>query len=206
MISTIIKNIFVAVVTYFLGNFSPARMLGKIYGVDITKEGSGNPGTTNVIRTLGIKAGLLTLVIDAFKGFIAVKLGMAFSWPIGGYVGFIFVIMGHCYPYLYKFRGGKGVASALGAAFALNWPSAFLALFIGLLVLAIDKRMSMASLTAAISYPILMFFIARESALFALLIALVIIYNHRANIKRLKAGEEPKLEIGEKIKEFKNKK
>ncbi len=206
MINTIIRNVFVAIVAYFLGNFSPARMLGKVYGVDITQEGSGNPGTTNVIRTLGLKAGLVTLLLDALKGFIAVKFGLAFAWPYGGYVGFVCVMLGHCFPYLYKFKGGKGVASALGAAFALNWPSAFLAVFIGLIVLACDKRMSVASLTAAILYPILMFFIAREMTPFALVIAAFIIYNHRANIKRLRAGEEPKLEIGNKIKEYKNKK
>lgn len=206
MISTIIKSVFVAIVAYFLGNLSPARLLGKVYGVDITQEGSGNPGTTNVIRTLGLKAGLLTLLVDALKGFIAVKFGLAFVWPIGGYVGFICVMLGHCFPYLYKFKGGKGVAAALGAAFALNWPTAFLAVFIGVVVLAVDKRMSLASLTAAVSYPILMFFIAREMTVFALIIALFILYNHRSNIKRLRAGEEPKLEIGDKIKEYKNKK
>ena len=206
MISTIIRCVFVTIVAYLLGNFSPARMLGKIYGVDITKEGSGNPGTTNVIRTLGLKAGLLTLLVDALKGFIAVKLGLAFVWPIGGCVAFIAVMLGHCFPFLYGFKGGKGVASALGAAFALNWPSAFIAVFIGLVVLAIDKRMAVASLSAAIVYPILMFFVAREMTIFAVIVAAFIVFNHRANIKRLRAGEEPKLEIGKKIKELKEKK
>lgn len=205
MFSTIIKTVFVAIVAYLLGNISPARIISKIYGVDITAEGSGNPGTTNVIRTLGLKAGLLTLLIDALKGFIAVKFGYAFAWPMGQYAGFVFVMIGHCYPYLYKFKGGKGVAAALGAALALNWPSAILAIFVGVLVLLIGKRMSVASLSAAILYPILMYFAAPEMTVFALLVAAFIIYTHIPNIKRLRAGEEPKLEIGKKIKEMKEK-
>lgn len=203
MFSTIIRGVFVAIVAYLLGNISPARLMGKIYGIDITAEGSGNPGTTNVIRTLGIKAGLLTLLIDALKGFIAVKFGYSFAWPIGEYVGFVFVLLGHCYPYFYKFKGGKGVAAALGAALALNWPSAILAIFFGVIILLFSKRMSVASLSAAILYPILMFFIARELTVFALLVAAFIVYTHMPNIKRLRAGEEPKLEIGKKLKEFK---
>ncbi|MBQ0040630.1 MAG: glycerol-3-phosphate 1-O-acyltransferase PlsY [Clostridiales bacterium] len=205
MFSTIIKSVFVAIVAYLLGNISPARIISKIYGVDITAEGSGNPGTTNVIRTLGLKAGLLTLLVDALKGYIAVKFGFAFAWPVGEYVAFVFVIIGHCFPYFYKFKGGKGVAAALGAAIALNWPSAMLAIFFGVIVLLIDKRMSVASLSAAILYPILMFFIAREITIFALLVAAFIVYTHIPNIKRIRAGEEPKLEIGKKIKEFKEK-
>lgn len=205
MFSTIIKSVFVAIVAYLLGNISPARIISKIYGVDITAEGSGNPGTTNVIRTLGLKAGLLTLLIDALKGYIAVKFGFALAWPVGEYEAFVFVIIGHCFPYFYKFKGGKGVAAALGAAIALNWPSAMLAIFFGVIVLLIDKRMSVASLSAAILYPILMFFIAREITIFALLVAAFIVYTHIPNIKRIRAGEEPKLEIGKKIKEFKEK-
>lgn len=205
MISTIIRGIFVAVVAYLIGNVSPARLMGKLHGIDITAEGSGNPGTTNVIRTLGLKAGIITLLIDAMKGFIAVKLGYAFAWPIGEYIGFAFVLIGHCFPYIYKFKGGKGVAAALGAALAFNWPSAILAIFVGVVVLLINKRMSVASLSAAIIYPVMMFFTARELTVFALLVTAFIIYTHLPNIKRLRAGEEPKLEIGKKLKEIKEK-
>lgn len=205
MFSVIVRGIFVAIVAYLIGNISPARLMGKLHGIDITAEGSGNPGTTNVIRILGIKAGLLTLLIDALKGFVAVKFGYAFAWPIGQYAGFVFVMLGHCYPYFYKFKGGKGVAAALGAALALNWPSAILAIFFGIIVLLFNRRMSVASLSAAILYPILMFFTAREMTVFALLVAAFIIYTHMPNIQRLRAGEEPKLEIGKKIKELKDK-
>lgn len=196
MISMIIKLVLVALVSYFIGNISPARIMGKINGVDVTKEGSGNPGTTNVIRTMGIQAGIITLLIDVLKGFLAVRLGDALAWPYGVYVGFAFVILGHCFPVLYKMKGGKGVAAALGAAFALNWPSAMLVLTIGVVVLFVSKKMSLASLSAAVAYPILMFFMAPEMTVFALIVAIVIVLTHIPNIKRLKNGEEPDLVIG----------
>lgn len=198
MINIIIKCVFVALVAYILGNISPARIIGRIYKVDVTQEGSGNPGTTNVIRILGLKAGLITLLIDVFKAFIAVKFGISFGGFEGSIVAFIAVIIGHCFPILYSFKGGKGVACALGAAFALNWPSAAIILFVAIIVLLIGKRMSVASLSAAIVYPVIMPRIAPEFEFLAIALALFLIITHIPNIKRLIAGEEKKLEIGKK--------
>lgn len=196
MTNTIVKLVLIAAVSYFVGNISPARILGKIYGVDITREGSGNPGTTNVIRTLGLKAGIITLIVDVFKGFLAVKLGYYLEWHYGVYVAFAFVILGHCFPLLYKMKGGKGVAAAFGAAIALNWPSAVIAAFIALVVLAISKRMSVASIIAAVAYPLLILRIIPEMTIFAAVVAVFIIITHIPNIRRMKAGEEPELTIG----------
>lgn len=198
MISTIIKTVFVAIVGYLLGNISPARILGKMHGIDITSTGSGNPGTTNVIRTLGMKAGVITLVVDVLKGFIAVAFGTAFAWQWGAYAAFAAVLLGHCYPCLYKFKGGKGVATTLGAAMSLCWPAATLALFVGILVLLIDKRMSVGSIAAAISFPLFMIRIAPDMLIFAILVAVFIVFKHIPNIKRIKAGEEPRLKLGNK--------
>lgn len=205
MISTIIRLVLVAIVAYLVGSISPARILAKREGIDITKEGSGNPGTTNVIRILGLKAGIITLIVDMIKGFLAVLLGFELCWPYGAFVGFAFVILGHCYPMMYNFRGGKGVAAALGAAFALNWPTATLALLVAVIVLLASKKMSLASLCAAVSYPLFMWRIAPDMLIFALCVTAFIILTHIPNIKRLKAGEEPKLEIGEKIRSLKDK-
>lgn len=198
MISTIIKTIFVAIVAYLLGNISPARILGKIHGVDITREGSGNPGTTNVIRTLGIQAGIITFIVDVMKGFIAVAFGTAFAWQWGAYAAFAGVLIGHCYPILYKFKGGKGVATTLGAAMSLCWPAATLAFFCGIIVLAIDKRMSVGSIAAAVAFPLFMIRIAPDMLIFAIIVAAFIIFNHIPNIKRIKSGQEPELKIGNK--------
>lgn len=204
-VQLIIKLVLVAIVAYIVGNISPARLIGRRHGIDITSYGSGNPGTTNVIRILGLKAGLLTLVIDMLKGFIAVRLGFALCWPYGAFVAFVFVLLGHCYPMFYKFKGGKGVAAALGAAFALNWPTATLAFVVAIIVLLIDERMSVASLCAAVVYPVLMWRIAPDMLIFSIVVAVFIFITHIPNIRRITAGEEPKLQIGEKLKSLNNK-
>lgn len=196
MISTIIRIVFVAIVGYLLGNISPARILAKMNGVDITKEGSGNPGTTNVIRTLGIQAGIITFVIDVLKGFIAVAFGTAFAWQWGAYAAFVGVLLGHCFPVLYKFKGGKGVATTLGAALSLCWPAATLAFFVGVLVLLVCKKMSVGSIFAAISFPLFTIKIAPDLLIFASIVAIFIIITHIPNIKRIMSGEEPQLKVG----------
>lgn len=196
MISTIIKTVFVAIVGYMLGNISPARLLAKINGIDITREGSGNPGTTNVIRTLGIQAGIITFVVDVLKGFIAVAFGTFFAWQWGAYAAFAGVLLGHCFPILYKFKGGKGVATTLGAAMSLCWPAATLAFFVGMLGLLITKRMSVGSIFAAIAFPLFIIKIAPDLLIFASIVAVFIIINHIPNIKRILSGNEPKLKLG----------
>lgn len=105
---------------YLIGNISPAIILGKLSGVDIKKEGSGNAGTTNVLRVLGKKAAFITLVIDIAKGFLAVRLGMLFGYETGA-VCAVAVFCGHIWPCFYRFKGGKGVATAFGALLAINW-------------------------------------------------------------------------------------
>lgn len=205
MTSTIIQCVIIGVIAYFVGNISPATILGKIYKINIREEGSGNPGTTNVIRVLGMKAGLITLLIDLLKGFIAVNLGFKIAGFYGGIVGFAAVVIGHCYPVLYKFKGGKGVATTFGAALAISWPSAFVAFIVALIVLFKTGKMSLGSIAAAIAFPVLILFYMPEYFLFSLFVAAFLVINHLSNIKRLKAGEEPSIDIKEKIKEMKNK-
>ena len=108
---------------YLIGNISPATLIGRFYGIDIKKAGSGNAGTTNVLRVLGTKAAICTLLIDVFKGFIAVHIAQGRFNNLGAMLAFAAVVIGHIYPVVFKFKGGKGVATFLGAAMALNWPS-----------------------------------------------------------------------------------
>lgn len=206
MINTVVKSVVIALITYFVGNISPASILGRISKVDIREEGSGNPGTTNVIRVLGLKAGLITLLIDLLKGFIAVTLGFSMLGFIGGIVGFSAVVLGHCYPVAYGFKGGKGVATTFGAAIAISWPAAIVAFFVALICLLKTGKMSIGSLSAAIVFPVLILFYAPEYFLFSLFVAAFIIIKHIPNIKRLKAGEESTIDIKQKIKDMKNKK
>lgn len=196
-----LKEIIAAVVAYALGNISPASIIAKANHIDIRKEGSGNPGTTNIMRVLGLKAGLQTLLIDMIKAFVAVKIGFSMLGSVGGMIGFAGVLLGHCFPIIYNFKGGKGVAAALGAALALTWPAAMAAFIVAFIVLLISKKMSLGSLSAAVAFPALVWFYTPEYLIFSICIAVFLILEHIPNIKRLKNGEENSLDIIAKIKE-----
>ena len=111
----------IGAIAYAIGNISPSIIIGKIYGVDIRKEGSGNAGTTNTIRVIGLTAGLICLFVDVLKGFVAVTVGYNMGDLMGSMVAFACVILGHCFPVIWKFKGGKGVASAFGAGAAAGF-------------------------------------------------------------------------------------
>lgn len=193
------KIIIVAIVSYFLGNISPAILVGRLHGIDIRKEGSGNAGTTNVLRVLGVKAAVATLAIDVLKGYVAVRIGLNYG-DIGAMIAFICVVYGHIFPALYKFKGGKGVATSLGAALALDWPSAFALILIAIAVTALSRKMSLGSITAAVSYPFLIEYYYSSVLPMAILLAVTVIVMHRSNIQRLIRREEPSLSFGGKNK------
>ncbi len=184
------KIICLTAIAYLIGNISPATMVGRMYGVDIKKVGSGNAGTTNVLRNLGLKAALFTLVIDVAKGFIAVKICSHHLGFLGAELAMVAVVIGHDYPILYKFKGGKGVATSFGAAWAVDWPSAFAALVIAAIAAGSSRKVSVGSIFAAVSYPILVFFYYPQFLPVSLVISALIIIRHRTNIKRLMNGEE----------------
>lgn len=193
------KIIIVAIVSYFLGNISPAILVGRLHGIDIRKEGSGNAGTTNVLRVLGVKAAVATLAIDVLKGYVAVRIGLSYG-DIGAMIAFICVVYGHIFPALYKFKGGKGVATSLGAALALDWPSAFALILIAIAVTALSRKMSLGSITAAVSYPFLIEYYYSSVLPMAIVLAVTVIVMHRSNIQRLIRKEEPSLSFGGKNK------
>lgn len=189
------------IAAYFIGNISPATLIARFYGIDIKKAGSGNAGTTNVLRVLGTKAAICTLLIDIFKGFIAVSIAQGNFNNLGAMLAFAAVVIGHIYPIVFKFKGGKGVATFLGAAMALNWPSMFASALIAIAVVAISKKMSLGSIIAAMMYPLLMLYYYPKGFAISVFMTFVIIFTHRGNIKRLMKGEEKELSIGSKIKE-----
>lgn len=195
----IIRLVLVFVIAYFIGNISPAIILGKIKGIDIRKEGSGNAGTTNVLRVMGKGPAAITLIADMLKAVIAIKIGYAVGGEkiaIAGMVAFAAVILGHVFPAIYGFKGGKGVASGLGGAIALDWLSAFAALIIFAIGIGTTKKMSVGSIAAAVAYPFLVWFYAPEFLPVAIPAALFIVYNHIPNIKRIIAGTEPNISFG----------
>ena len=196
----LIKLILIAIAAYFMGNINPAIIIGKLYGIDIRKEGSGNAGMTNTIRVIGLGAGIAVFAVDVLKAFTAVTLGNFIAGDaLGGIIAFACVVLGHCYPALFGFKGGKGVAASLGAALALNWQSALIALAVaGIVFLVSGRRMSVASIIAVITYPALVYFFVDDKRLFifAIVAVLFLVVQHAANIKRIAHGEEESLTIG----------
>ncbi len=197
----ILKLIIIAIIAYMLGDINPAIVLGKIKGVDIRQEGSGNPGMTNAIRVMGLGAGIAVFIIDVLKAFVAVKAGFALAGDTGAMIAFAAVVLGHCFPALYGFKGGKGVAASFGAVIALNWQSALIVLAVAAVLFLICRRMSVASLGAAISYPFLVHHFAVQYTYFGIAVAIFLLIMHRENIVRLFKGEEKPLTIGHKGKD-----
>lgn len=192
----IIRLVIVAVIAYLLGNINPSIIIGKFRGIDIRKEGSGNAGMTNTIRVMGLGAGITVFIVDVLKAFIAVSIGTNIAFEHGAMVAFAAVVLGHCFPAVFGFKGGKGVAAAFGAALALNWLSAIAALLIAGLVFLVTRRMSIASIIAAIAYPALVWYYEPDYFYFAIGAALFLLVMHIANIKRIAKGEEKPLTIG----------
>ena len=187
------KIIVPVVIAYLMGNISPSIILGKIHGIDIKKEGSGNAGTTNALRVLGKKAALITLVIDIGKGVLAVIIGRLVGGAAVGYICALAVFCGHIWPCFYSFKGGKGVATAFGALLSVNWMLGLSALAVVAVGLALTQRMSVGSLLGAITFPLLCWFMEPGFIWIGSLMALIVLIKHGANIKRLIRGEEPKM-------------
>lgn len=193
-----IKFVILLLIAYMLGNISPSTILAKAKGIDIKKAGSGNAGTTNALRVLGAKAALITLVIDIGKGFLAVFLAGMFLNPMQVSFCALAVFLGHVWPLLLKFKGGKGVATAFGALLALNWQLALICLGIVVLVVLVTRMVSLGSVTAAIAFPFLAYFMEKEFLTAGICMALILIFKHRANIARILSGNESKLSFKKK--------
>jgi glycerol-3-phosphate acyltransferase PlsY len=192
---------------YMLGNINPAIIIGRLYGVDVTKEGSGNAGTTNAMRTIGKRAGVITFLIDAAKGFIPTFLLTFWISDAAGLFCGIFVILGHMWPVVFKFKGGKGVATTFGVLLAINPWLALIEIGIVIVLTAIFRIMSVAVLIACAAGVPLAYFVFRLggecTVLFAIILVLIVV-KHRANIKRIVRGEESKLTFGSKDKKQQN--
>lgn len=189
---------------YLLGSIPTAVWVGKVfYRVDIREHGSGNAGATNTVRVLGWKAGIPVMIFDVFKGWLAVHMASWFDPGLSdGGMQYLQIcmgaaaVLGHVYPVYAGFRGGKGVATLLGAGIALFPYASWIAVGIFLVVLFSSGYVSVASITAAVTFPFveLLLFHQRHEGLVVLsiFIAIFVPYTHRKNIRRLFRGEEPK--------------
>ena len=195
-----VKIIITVVVSYLLGSISPAILLGRARGINIKKEGSGNAGTTNVLRVMGGKAAIVTLTVDILKGFLpALIFGMIFGDTFG-YIACLAAFIGHVFPIYYGFKGGKGVAVAFGGLLGVNWKIALLCLATVVVFTLISKRMSVGSIAGAASAIIYALIFEKSFLIYITIMALLIIFIHRGNIKRLLNHEEPPLSFLDKSK------
>ncbi len=185
-------------VAYLLGSLPTALLLVRVMtGEDVRRKGSGNVGATNALRAAGWKAGVAVTLIDVAKGALAVWLMRRVN-PESGWVAaaMLAVVIGHCYPVWLKFRGGKGVAAGFGAFLVIAPLSALAALVVWILVLAISRWVALASMVASAVFPLALKLIDSPDMVTLISVsaaAVLIIFRHSSNIRKMLSGEEVKV-------------
>ena len=177
-------------------------------GFDVREKGSGNAGTTNMLRSVGKRAAALTLLCDILKGVVAVLVAILAGAIIKNLdksllvqLAGIAVVIGHTFPVFFGFKGGKGVATSLGVLLMVNWKIGLICLVFAVVLIALTRMVSVGSVGAAILYPVLVLFIGTNFTVsegsgylvFSILLALLVAFNHRSNIKRILEGKENKI-------------
>lgn len=215
--------IFVVLLSYLVGSIPNSILISKLVrGIDIRNFGSGNAGGSNVFRVLGWKWGVLTIILDALKGALAVIIVARFyldRFPFNNITPFddftlvqiicgVAAVIGHVFTLFAGFKGGKGIATGLGVLIMIVTVDMFMALGIFILVVSYSRYISLGSLAAAVSVPLIM--IIRENIFhvdipgyhtilpFAILLALFVVYTHRTNIGRIIQGNERKISFSKK--------
>lgn len=181
---------------YLLGNIQSAVLISKKrFHDDVRNHGSGNAGSTNMMRVFGLKPGLATFAGDSLKAIVGVLVGRLLCGQLGGYVGGLFVVVGHCWPFFAGFRGGKGVASSYAIAWMTFPPGAAITTAVIVVVFILTKRVSVMSLVGTLAFVLSTILFGGNPLLVALALALfAIVYTrHIDNIKRILRGEEGKL-------------
>lgn len=200
-----------AFAAYLIGSIPSSVWIGKIfYGIDVREHGSGNAGTTNTIRVLGTTPGIVVFIIDVVKGFIAVSLAHLSGLPIGidAFVNLqlslaICAVLGHIFPLYARFRGGKGVATMLGIIIAIQPIAAIVCFGVFVIILAFSKYVSLSSMIAGISFPLLIIFVLNihivSLTIFSIAVSVLLILTHKKNIIRLINREENKFSFKKKV-------
>lgn len=201
--------IFVVVIFlgYMLGSIPSAVWVGQLFhGIDIREHGSKNAGATNTFRVFGNKSGTIVLALDILKGYAAASIPL---FLVHMYIGFkdevlilqltasFCAIIGHVFPVLAKFKGGKGVASTLGIIIAINPETALICLGCFIVVFSVWKYVSLGAIVASVLFPFVSYFFMQEDArimiIFSIVISLIVLFSHRKNMQRLMRGEENKM-------------
>lgn len=208
-----IAYIIMAIIAYCIGSLNISIFISKkMGGFDLREKGSNSTGATNVLRTLGKKAAAITLLFDILKGIVAIAISMFIGNIVEGtnkelllQIAGIAVVLGHTFPIFFGFKGGKGVATSLGILLLSNWKIGLICLVFALVLMVLTRMVSLGSCGAAILFPVLTLFIndsytvltegKRGSTylVYSVILAVIILYNHRSNIQRLLNGTENKL-------------
>lgn len=201
--------IIVGIVAYLIGSISFSVIISKkMAGFDVREKGSGNAGATNMLRSVGKKAAILTLLGDALKGVVAIlfaiivgAIAKSADKSLLVQIAGILVVVGHTLPIFFGFKGGKGVATSLGVLLMTNWKIGLICLVFALVLMAVTRMVSLGSIGAAVLFPVLVLFIHTNFTIsegssyfvYSVILAAIVIFNHRANVQRILNGTENKL-------------
>ncbi len=208
-----VEAIIMAIIAYCIGSVNFSVMISKkMAGFDVREKGSGNAGTTNMLRAVGKKAAAITLVCDILKGVVAIIIAIIIGNIVKGsnrelllQIAGIAVVIGHSFPVFFGFKGGKGVATSLGILLMTNWQIGLICLVFALVLMLLTRMVSLGSCVAAILFPVLTLFINENYTvltenkngstyfIYSVILAVIVLYNHRSNIKRLMNGTENRL-------------
>ena len=202
-------NIVVAIIAYLIGSINFSVIFSKkMAGFDVREKGSGNAGTTNMLRSVGKKAAAITLICDILKGVVAILIAMFIAWAFKVenasllvQIAGIAVVLGHTFPIFFGFKGGKGVATALGVLLMTNWQIGLICLVFGVVLIALTRMVSLGACAAAVLFPVLTLFInehyivsqGSSYLIYSIILAVIVLFNHRSNIQRILSGKENKI-------------
>lgn len=205
--------IIMAVIAYLIGSVNFSVIISKkMAGFDVREKGSGNAGTTNMLRSVGKKAAAITLICDILKGVVSIGIAIIIGNIIKDsnkelllQIAGIAVVLGHTFPIFFGFKGGKGVATSLGVLLLSNWQIGLICLVFALVLMILTRMVSLGSCAAAVLFPVLTLFINDNYTIltegktgsvyfiYSLILAIIVLFNHRSNIKRILNGTENKL-------------
>ena len=208
-----IVYIIMAIIAYCIGSVNFSVIFSKKFaGFDVREKGSGNAGTTNMLRSVGKKAAALTLVCDVLKGVIAIIIAIILGNIIENLnrelllqIAGVAVVLGHTFPIFFQFKGGKGVATSLGILLMSNWQIGLICLVFAIVLMALTRIVSLGSCAAAVLFPVLTLYIndhytvltegkqGSTYLVYSIIMAVIVLFNHRSNIKRILNGTENKL-------------
>ena len=207
-------DVVMAIIAYLIGSINFSVIISKkVAGFDVREKGSGNAGSTNMLRSVGKGAAALTLLCDILKGVVAILIAIGIGNIVKDadkgllvQIAGVAVVLGHTFPIFFGFKGGKGVPTALGILLMTNWQIGLICLVFALVLMVLTQMVSLGSCAAAVLFPVLTLFIKEHYIvaeggnyfIYSVILAGIVLYNHRSNIKRILNGTENKLSFGKK--------